>query len=49
MGLVPGADKKNSDAGNFLGLLRLGHSPVHCECKNQSNDPRQFSILDFSF
>jgi hypothetical protein len=49
MGLVARADEKNSYAGNFLGLLRLGHNATHYKSKNEGNNPRQFSILDFRF
>jgi hypothetical protein len=29
--------------------LRRGHSPTHRKCYNESNNPHQFSILDFRF
>jgi hypothetical protein len=37
---------KSDDLREFRRLLRPGHSRTHCDCDNESNNPRQFSILD---
>jgi hypothetical protein len=44
-----GRGQQKSYPWNFLRLLSLGHSPAHCECDSDSNNPRPFSILDLRF
>src|SRR6266545_4420171 len=40
---------RNRDSDPGFSVLRLGHSPTHCECDTDGDNPNPFSISDFRF